>query len=127
MPMLSRIVATITLIALVLLSALLQSTSPSTIHPVGILLVFILFYLLVLGVLTFFMFGLSRVLHRLRGQGLSMGEVMTFRQSYYYASVIALAPVLLMAMRSIGRGNAVDVALVVVFELVACFYVTKRR
>lgn len=127
MPMLSRILAIVTLAAFVLLSALLQSTSPSTIHPVGILFVFILFYLLALGVLTFFMFGLSGVLSKLRHKARSAGVRMAFREAYYYASVVALAPVLLVAMRSIGRGNLVDIALVVAFEAVACFYVAKRR
>ena len=127
MPMLSRILATITLIAFVLLSALLQSTSPSTIHPVGILFVFILFYLLALGVLTFFMFALSRVLGRFRRKSPIPSTFISFRESYYYASVLALAPVLLVAMRSIGRGDLVDIALVVAFEVIACFYVAKRH
>lgn len=127
MPMLSRILAIITLVAFVLLSALLQSTSPSTIHPVGILLVFILFYLLALGVLTFFMFGLSKLLHKLRRRTQLAGRGMSFREAYYYASVVALAPVLLVAMRSIGRGDVLDVILVIIFEAVACFYVAKRH
>ena len=127
MPMLSRILAIITLVAFVLLSALLQSTSPSTIHPIGILFVFILFYLLALGALTFFMFGLSKALGKVRSKAHVAPKVLTFRESYYYASVIALAPVLLVAMRSIGRGDFVDIALVVAFEIIACFYVAKRH
>lgn len=125
--MLSRILAIITLVAFVLLSALLQSTSPSTVHPIGILFVFILFYLLALGVLTFFMFGLSKLLNKLRRKAQPAGKAMTFREAYYFASVIALAPVLLVAMRSIGRGGVIDVVLVIAFEIVACFYVAKRR
>lgn len=125
--MLSRILAIITLVAFVILSALLQSTSPSTIHPIGILIVFILFYLLALGVLTFFMFGLSVGIAKLRRTSQPVGNTMSFRDAYYYASVVALAPVLLVAMRSIGRGDIVDVTLVVAFEVVACFYVAKRH
>ncbi len=127
MPMLSRILAFITLTAFVLLSALLQSTSPSTVHPIGILFIFVLFYLLALGVLTFFIFGVSRILNRLYGRGKLFEKNMVFREAYYYASVMALAPVLLVAMRSIGRGDIVDIALVVAFEIVACFYVARRR
>lgn len=127
MPMLSRILAIVTLIAFVLLSALLQSTSPSTIHPIGILFVFILFYLLVLGVLTFFMFGLSRALSKLPRKTQHSARLLSFKESYYYASVVALAPVLLVAMRSIGRGDFVDIALVLAFEVIACFYVAKRH
>ena len=124
--MLSRILAIITLAAFVLLSAILQSTSPSTIHPVGILFVFILFYLLALGVLTFFMFWCSRLLAKLFKRVLR-GRAMTLQEAYYFATVIALAPVLLVGMRSIGRGTVWDFVLVIIFEVVACFYIAKRK
>ena len=124
MPMLSRIVAIITLLAFVLLSAMLQTTSPSKIHPIGILFVFILFYLLVLGVLTFLMYGLDALIAR-RKQ--ATAKAMSFKMAYYYASVIALAPVLFIAMRSIGRSNPLDVVLILLFELVACFYISRRH
>lgn len=67
MPMLSRILAIVTLAAFVLLSAILQSTSPSTIHPIGILFVLILFYMLVLGVLTFLCIGLAELWYYYHG------------------------------------------------------------
>lgn len=54
--MLGKALALSTLTAFVLLSAILQVTSPSTIHPLGILMVFILMYVLALGALTFFAF-----------------------------------------------------------------------
>lgn len=123
--MFAKSIAVITLAAFVLLSALLQSTTPSTIHPVGILFVFILFYLLAMGLLTFFMFGTSRLLAKLLSKTHAL-QAMTMRQAYYYGSVIALAPVLLVGMRSIGRGSAWDVVLVIVFEVIACFYISKR-
>lgn len=121
--MLGKVLALITLGAFVLLSALLQSTSPSTIHPLGILIVFVLLYLLALGVLTFFMYGIARVIVRLRRHE----QTVTLQQVYYYASVLALAPVMVIGMRSIGHAGWYDIVLVVVFEVVACFYIAKRR
>ncbi len=128
MPMLSRILAIVTLAAFVLLSAILQSTSPSTIHPVGILAVLILFYLLALGVLTFLMYGLMILFTRLRQRPGVSSEVTaaSLRRIYYYATVLALAPVLMIGMRSIGRGTAWDIVLIVIFEIIACFYIAKR-
>ena len=123
--MLTKSIAIITLVAFVLLSALLQSTTPSTIHPVGILCVFILFYLLAMGLLTFFMFWLSRLLARLSSKSHTL-QSMSIKQAYYYGSVIALAPVLLVGMRSIGRGDGWDIILVIIFEVIACFYIAKR-
>lgn len=124
--MLSRLLPVTTLAAFVLLSALLQSTSPSTIHPIGILAVFVLFYMLALGVLTFFMFGVSRALTRLPYTHNQKAQL-SFKQAYYFATVIALAPVLIIGMRSIGRGGTQDILLVIVFELIACFYIAKRQ
>lgn len=78
-----------------------------------------------MGLLTFFMFGLSRLLVKTFKARRNL-QAMTMKQAYYYGSVIALAPVLLVAMRSIGRGSAWDVILVLVFEAIACFYIAKR-
>lgn len=124
--MLSKVLALITLIAFVLLSTLIQSTSPATIHPMGILAIFILFYLLALGVLTFFIFGIGRFLKLFSPKNQATIAI-TFQRSYYFASVIALAPVLFVGMRSIGRGSIWDVALILMFEVIACFYISKRR
>ena len=124
--MFPKALAIITLVAFVLLSALLQSTTPSTIHPVGILSVFILFYISALGVLTFFMFGLSKLLVRFVYRNRPV-QAMPLQQAYYYASVVALAPVLLVGMHSIGRGTVWDIILVIAFEVIACFYIAKRR
>lgn len=125
--MLSRILAIVTLVAFVLLSVIVQVTSPSTIPPIGILFVFILFYLLALGVLTFFMYWLNHVMRMMRRRPTSSKAELSFRDAYYFASVIALAPVLLVAMRSIGRGGLPDVMLVMTFEIIGCIYVAKRR
>jgi hypothetical protein len=123
--MLGKVLALSTLLAFVFLSALLQSTSPSTIHPAGILIVFILLYVLALGTLTFCLYGISRIaitLSRHAPEG-----VMSLQQAYYYASVLALAPVMILGARSIGRTGTYDVVLIMLFECIACFYISKRR
>lgn len=120
--MLGKVLALITLGAFVILSALLQSTSPSTIHPLGILAVFILLYLLVLGALTFFMFAVARTINSFRKKK----QEIRIQQVYYYASVLALAPVMIIGMRSIGHAGVYDIALILLFEIVACFYIAKR-
>lgn len=113
------------LISAVLLSTLMQVTTPSTAHPIVILSVLILLYVLALGALTFLISGISALIKRviLKNQ---QHEVLGFRQSYYLSSVLALGPVLLVGAQSIGRNSAYDVFLVVVFEIVACFYIAKR-
>lgn len=120
--MLGKVLALSSLLSFVLLSALTQATSPSTIHPVGILLVFILMYVLALGALTFLVYGIGKLFQRRRS------SVMVFPlvRAYYFASVLALAPIMIVAARSVGRTGFVDVLLITVFEILACFYIAKR-
>lgn len=124
--MLGKVLAVSTLCAFVLLSALMQSTTPSSIHPIGILFVFILLYALALGVLTFFIFWLSQLVAKLQKVDPTKNDI-TLKRAYLYASVIALAPVMIAGMASIGRAGFYEILLVVVFEAVACFYVSRQR
>lgn len=122
--MLGKVLALSTLCAFVLLSALFQSTSPSSIHPLGILLVFLLIYVLVLGALTFLLYGIILVVARVRKKG---DVHLSFRRTYLFASVVALAPIMIIGMSSIGRMGIYEFLLIIAFEAVACFYVAKQR
>ena len=124
--MLGKVLALSTLCAFALLSALMQSTSPSTIHPLGILIVFILLYVVALGVATFFVYWGQRIVRRyiLR---LKRREPITLRAAYLYASVLALAPVMFAGISSIGRTNGYEIMLIILFEIIACFYIAKQR
>ena len=124
--MLSRILAIITLAAFVLLSAILQSTSPSTIHPVGILFVFILFYLLALGVLTFLLYGGIHLIQKVLPSR-AHKRSFSFKRAYVYGLVLALAPIMMVGMASIGRLGIYEVLLICTFEAVICFYVNRYR
>ena len=61
--MLGRILFIAVILALVLLAVIFNTTVPAAIGPLGILFVFILMYVLVVGVLTFLIFGLSILCH----------------------------------------------------------------
>ncbi|OYX36540.1 hypothetical protein B7Z00_04625 [Candidatus Saccharibacteria bacterium 32-50-10] len=123
--MLGKVLALATLAAFVLLSALLQSTSPSTIHPVGILIIFILFYVLALGVLTFLLFVVGKIVTGATKHARAAHK-MTLHRAYYFASVLALAPVMYIGVRSIGHTGIYELVLIAIFEFVACFYIAKR-
>jgi hypothetical protein len=78
------------------------------------------------GVLTFFVFVLSKTLRKLARRPYQRQHV-TLKRSYIYGSVLALAPVLILGMRSIGRAGVYEVVLVVIFEVIACLYIAKQR
>ena len=126
--MLGKVLAVSSLCAFVLLSALMQATTPSSIHPLGILAVFVLIYVLALGVLTLFVFWGSRIMQLLQSRAWikGVGEL-SLRRAYLYGSVLALAPVMVAGIASIGRLDFYQVLLVVLFECGACFYVARRR
>lgn len=122
--MLGKVLAVSSLIALVLLSAIMQVSSPSSVHPIVILLIFILIYVLAVGVLTFFIYTIGRAIARLTSQRKHTNLSLT--ESYYLASVVALMPVMVLGVQSIGRSDIYSTVLIVVFECIACFYVLRR-
>lgn len=114
---------------LVAIFALFQITDPIGIGPGGILFVFVLMYLFFLS--SFFIllhFGIGIV-----GKLISSRKTIEQRtwklgvsRSYYIASIVAFAPVCLIAMQSIGQLQLRDVSLVFLLCAIAIFYIVKR-
>lgn len=126
--MMKRSVALGAVIAAVVLIVILQTTTPATIGPLGILVVFVLMYLAIFGGLTFLFYGASRAV-AWGGKAVSVKapvEALSFNRAYYYASVVALAPVIFVGMESVGGVSVYDVILVVMFVVIACVYIAKR-
>lgn len=115
-------------VATVVLVVILQLTTPSTIGPLGLLFVFILMYIMMVSVLTSLLFGVSRAVGRIT-RALMVRRplpVLTLQRAYYYGSVVALAPVMLIGMQSVGAVGFNEVLLVILFVAFACFYIAKR-
>ena len=126
--MLKRIVAVITIASLCLLILLLNVTVPTSVGPFGILAVFIFAYLSSLGVMTFFIYGFSRVVAHLSAT-LTIKRplaALPFRRAYYYSTVIAAGPIMLIGLQSVGSVGIYQVILVLLFEIIGCIYITKR-
>ena len=123
--MLGKVLAISGLCSFALLSAIMQSAIPSSMHPLGILLVFFLIYVLVLSVLTFFVYGIWTLIVRARHRVVE--KLVVLRRSYVYSLILAMAPVMMIAISSIGRFGIYECSLIIVFELIACFYVSKHK
>ncbi len=122
-----KILGAVTLLSLGVLGILLFQTNPSTITPLGILFVFLLFYTSTLGVVTFFLYFGSRILDRLvRPVSKIKIRILSEREAYLFGSVLAIAPIILLAMQSVEAVGLVDAGLVILFELLACFYIWRR-
>lgn len=126
--MLPRIIATLSLASLCVLSLMLTFTSPATAGPFGLLVIFITAYLTFVGLISFFLFGINRLILLISG-GMTLRKplhVMDFKRAYYYSTVLAAAPVMLIGLQSVQSIGVYEIILVLIFEVVACVYVSKR-
>lgn len=112
----------------VLLAVLLYVTTPVGAGATGILAVFILAYAFMVSVTSFFMYGVSRlfILAAYLFTVRKPLQALTLRRSYYFASVISLAPIIIVSMNSIGSFGIYELALVLSLVAIGCIYVTKR-
>lgn len=110
-----RIIPVMSLLAVVILLAMLNFTTPAEIGPLGVLVFFTTFYVFVFGVAV----GIVKIFMKLLGR--PMG-----RKGYLYGVVIAFGPILLMLAQSLGTISLFTVALTVLFVLLGCFLVGKR-
>lgn len=122
--MLARILSIVGLVSAGLLLILLTTTTPSMVGAPGILAVFILIYATILCGLTFLLwvgFKLIRPLRLFR-----QSAVFSLRQSYYYASVLALGPVIIISLQAVGGVGLYEIGLVCLFLALGCLYVSRR-
>ena len=126
--MLQRVIALITIVSLCLLTLMLVTTTPASAGPFGLLLIFITAYLTCLGLISFFLYGISRVIVY-ASAGFSLRrplQPMPFRRAYYYSTILAAAPVMIIGLQSVGAVGVYELALIALFEGLGCLYITKR-
>lgn len=126
--MLPRAIATISLASLCVLILVLTFTSPSTTGPFGLLVLFVSAYLTFVGLISFFLFGINRLIIMV-STGMTLRKPiapMEFRRAYYFSTVLAAAPVMLIGLQSVQSVGIYEVILVILFEVVACIYISRR-
>ena len=126
--MLGKILSIGTIVAAVSLVLLLNLTTPAQAGPIGILGFFILAYIAVIGLVAFGLHGASRLIAKF-SSSLTVKKpiaALSLRRCYYYASFIALAPVMLIGLQSVGGIGPYDVILIGTFVLIGCIYISRR-
>jgi len=126
--MLRNTLIIISTLAIVVLLILLNFTTPESTGPFGLLVIFITAYLACLGIISFILFGGSMLyVYIVKSLGLRrIPEPWTLRRSYYYSTVLALAPVLLISLQSVGSAGIYGNILVVLFEVIGLVYISRR-
>lgn len=126
--MLGKIIAISTCLAGVILVVILQTTSPSTVGPLGLLAVFFLLYVIVLGAMTEVLWIGSHILQSASRRFTTKRPLgrMSLRRAYYFSTVLALGPIMALAMMSIGSFGFYEMILVAIFLAVGLLYVSRR-
>lgn len=99
-------------------------TSPISLGPTGMLVAFAVFYV---WFLTLFL-GVAHIVRAVTGRHASEEEkqrTITAR-AVTLAAVWAFAPLICLALQSIGQLDVISIALVVLFEALAMVYIVKR-
>lgn len=121
-------VVVVPIVAVLALSVLVTQTSPDSIGPAGILLVFVLLYIFFASVLFIVLHAGEAMLRMVMGEErVARMPRWSFevKKAYYLASVLAFVPVALLAMQSLGQLQVRDIALVGVLALLVSFYVLR--
>ena len=126
--MLPRILAPLSLASLCVLTLMLVFTSPATAGPFGLLVIFVSAYLTFVGAISFFLFGINRLIAMVAAgmAARTPPKTLEFRKAYYFSTVLAAAPVMLIGLQSVRSIGIYEILLVVIFEVVACLYVSRR-
>ncbi len=128
--MLAKFLVIVGSLSAVTLFVVLQLTTPASIHPVGLLGVFILIYAVSTVLSTAVVYVGSRILGRLLVMLRATRRAQTsttVQRSYLYGTVLAFAPVVMIGMKSVSSLGFVDVLLVIAFEVIGCFYLWRRQ
>jgi hypothetical protein len=126
--MLGKALGIISFISVILIVVLLMVTTPTEVGPFGVLAFFVLSYLVSLGVITGIIRSASILLSKLT-KSFVMAHPLTpisVKKCYYLSTVLAMAPVLLMAIQSFGGVGFLELGLVALFEALGCFLIVKR-
>lgn len=126
--MLGKVISISTIIATVLLIIIVQTTNPSTAGPLGLLAVFFLLYVLILGVITELLWVGSHLVQSIGRRFTTKRPPgrLSLQRAYYFSTVLALGPVMALAMLSIGTFGVYEALLIAAFLAVAILYVSRR-
>lgn len=112
----------------ILLLFLLNNTTPATAGPLGVLAVFLCLYIIALSAISFILYY-SQHLVKWATKFFYLKKPiksLSWQRSYYYSSVIALGPIILLGLGTVGKVEFYEIILVLIFITLGCFYIAKR-
>jgi hypothetical protein len=126
--MLARILSLAGLVSTGLLLILVMTTTPASAGAFGILAVFVLIYIVMLCILSFVIWTAAKTSNKL-GKELHISKkeyVVSLKKSYYYSSVLALGPVIIISLQTVGSIGIYELSLVALLLILGSLYVSRR-
>lgn len=126
--MLSRILFFIWLLSLFILIYILGFTTPTQIGAVGVLIVFLLFYVVSTITATYFVYIANRIVLQLFFADVVniKSKSMSLKKAYYFGSVFALGPVMMISLQSVGGVGLGSFVLVCFLLILGRLYVSRQ-
>jgi hypothetical protein len=120
------IVAIISVLSLISVLLIMSFTSPNEISPFGILALFVLVYVFCVGLFTFGLYWSTRVYSYIYSRlGRRRVNPITFKNSYFFSTVVAVLPVMIIGLQSVGAVSWYSNILVLLFVGLGVLYVSK--
>lgn len=113
----NHIIYILSIIGLAALIIMLIFTSPTDIGPFGVLLFFTTIYVVVLGIVTFFVQSFRRI---------ALKKPLEKNKDYLYCAVLAFGPIMFLMAGSFGAIDILVSCLIIAFLALAEFLVYKR-
>lgn len=114
--MFDRLMILISLVAVIIILAMINLTTPTSVGPLGVLVFFTMIYIVIFGVVNLFVEIFMKAKEKKGGE----------RKNHYYAATIAFGPIMLLLVQSFGSLSVVTIAGVAVFVVLGCFIISKR-
>lgn len=126
--MFGKILSGIGVLAVVALLYIVNTTTPTQAGALGVLAVFLLSYIVIVAVLAFFLYGVHMVIMKAFYSD-RLGKItddFTLKRAYYFASVLALGPVIFVSLRSVGKVGVGELFMVVILLVLGSVYVSRQ-
>lgn len=129
--MLNKILFVLFVASLGSLVVLFNVTSPSSAGPSGVMVAFFCLYIIFLSITVFAITYGTKLIHWLIkifrfGSESTQQNTLSASKTYYYSSMVAFAPTILLGLQSVGGVNWYEALLVLAFVVMSCFYIAKR-
>lgn len=125
--MIEKILLSVGTVASLSVIVILTLTNPSQAGPAGILGLFISVYVVVLVATTFGLAYVSRLVGKLPvASQAKRRSALSIKRAYYYSSILALGPVLILGMQSVNEVGLYEISLVGLLIGLGCVYVARK-